>query len=68
MTLSELSKALEPVVTELRRIADALEAFVPEPEQPAVEPTCPHPEDSRFLIGSGPMFLCQVCQQTVTPL
>jgi hypothetical protein len=59
MTPDELKKALAPLEKQLRRIAEALEAFVPEQQSTPDEPVCPHPEDQRLQMGPG--WTCQAC-------
>lgn len=51
----------ERIWHELRRIADALESFRPEPESPDPETLCLHP--TRERLQAGPGWICGVCQQ-----
>lgn len=55
----------ERIWHELKRIADALEAFLPEPETPEPEtPECPHPKESRIDFGATngmPDWECRLC-------
>jgi hypothetical protein len=56
----------ERIWHELNRIANALEALIPEPETtPASEPTCPHPPESRVGLGmtnGEPDWECSICR------
>lgn len=66
MTSSELRSALEPIETQLRRIADALALLVPdEPPMSDPAPTCPHPEEARIGLGTTngiPEWECRLCR------
>ncbi len=63
----------ERICHELKRIADYLEKFLPEPEPtPAPEPMiCPHPIESRIDLGMTAgvqQWACRLCQyQTPEP-
>lgn len=49
---------------EVKRIADALESFRPEPEE-ATESTCPHPPETRISLGTTKgqeEWICGICK------
>jgi hypothetical protein len=71
MTLEELRYVLEPIETQLRRIADVLELLTAAPEPESPEPPCPHPLESRMdfgLTNGQPDWQCGLCgYRTVHP-
>jgi hypothetical protein len=71
MTASELRAALEPIETQLRRLADLFESLTrAEPETPPT-PACPHPEELRLTLGpGGTAWKCEACGhlELTTPL
>lgn len=66
MTPQELQTALAPIETQLRRLADLIEALTapPSPESPEMEPTCLHPLENRISFGltnGRPDWQCGLC-------
>ena len=61
---------LERIATALERIAELMELLTVEPSAPpptSEETPCPHPIELRLALGATNGWICQACQFTETP-